>query len=388
MPFDMRRRVLPTPAALFRDAAGAPAGLWLDPSDFSAMYQDEEGTTPVTGAGDPVGLILDKSQGGLNALGAEEVTNGGFDTDTDWTKGTGWTIGSGVASCDGSQASPTNLYQTDVVTEGVWYQVTLDVTTTSGAWSLYIGNGHQTSSQTGSGSFSFVVRAVGDTRFIVNGSSTFIGSIDNISVRELPGNHAIQSVNNDYRPTLQQDGNGKWYLDFDGVDDYLQVSSLDLSGTDKVSIFAGIHKDSDAAQAMLLEYSADATTNNGAFNFRAPRTTSLGPYGVTMRGTLQTSPYTTNAQFNAPVSTLVTVLGDISGDSAIMRLDGEEWANATGDLGTGNFGNHTLYIGSRAGSSQFFNGRSYGLTVVGKQVTAAELSLSELHSARKAGISI
>jgi hypothetical protein len=30
--------------------------------------------------------------------GAELVTNGTFDTDSDWTKGTGWTISGGAAS--------------------------------------------------------------------------------------------------------------------------------------------------------------------------------------------------------------------------------------------------------------------------------------------------
>jgi hypothetical protein len=36
----------------------------IDPSDLSTMFQDTAGTTPVTSSGDPVGLILDKSQGG------------------------------------------------------------------------------------------------------------------------------------------------------------------------------------------------------------------------------------------------------------------------------------------------------------------------------------
>ena len=38
------------------------------------------------------------------------VTNGTFDTDSDWNKGTGWSIGSGVASCDGSQTTATSIY--------------------------------------------------------------------------------------------------------------------------------------------------------------------------------------------------------------------------------------------------------------------------------------
>lgn len=43
-------------------------GAWYDPSDLSTLFQDAAGTTPVTASGDPVGLVLDKSGNGNNAL--------------------------------------------------------------------------------------------------------------------------------------------------------------------------------------------------------------------------------------------------------------------------------------------------------------------------------
>lgn len=42
-------------------------GAWYDPSDLTTMFQDAAGTTPVTAAGQPVGLILDKSGNGYHA---------------------------------------------------------------------------------------------------------------------------------------------------------------------------------------------------------------------------------------------------------------------------------------------------------------------------------
>ena len=42
-------------------------GVWYDPSDLSTMFQDSAGTVPVTGVGQPVGLILDKSGRGNHA---------------------------------------------------------------------------------------------------------------------------------------------------------------------------------------------------------------------------------------------------------------------------------------------------------------------------------
>lgn len=44
-------------------------------------------------------------------LGGEEVTNGGFDADSDWSKGDGWSIAAGVAYSDGSQLASSGISQ-------------------------------------------------------------------------------------------------------------------------------------------------------------------------------------------------------------------------------------------------------------------------------------
>lgn len=56
-----------SPTSLF---AASEVGVWYDPSDFSTMFQDSAGTTPVTAVGDPVGKILDKSGNGKHATQA------------------------------------------------------------------------------------------------------------------------------------------------------------------------------------------------------------------------------------------------------------------------------------------------------------------------------
>lgn len=60
-----------TPADLF---TGGIDGVWFDPSDFTTMFQDEAGTVPVTGTGQNVRKILDKSGNG------HDMTTGGFST--------------------------------------------------------------------------------------------------------------------------------------------------------------------------------------------------------------------------------------------------------------------------------------------------------------------
>ena len=64
-------------------------GAWYDPSDYSTLFQDSAGTTPVTAVEQPVGLMLDKSKGLV--LGTELVTNGTFDDGT-----TGWAASPGA----------------------------------------------------------------------------------------------------------------------------------------------------------------------------------------------------------------------------------------------------------------------------------------------------
>ena len=55
--------------------------------------------------------------------GSEEVTNGSFATDTDWTKGTGWTISGGIASFSGSAIAQLSQSLTGI-TDGDTYEIT------------------------------------------------------------------------------------------------------------------------------------------------------------------------------------------------------------------------------------------------------------------------
>ena len=225
-------------------------GIWLDPADFSTLFQDAAGTTPVTAVGQPVGKILDKSG---------------------------------------------------------------------------------------------------------------------------RGNHATQSTGAS-RPTLQQDSNGLYYLSFDGTDDGMATPSINFTGTDKMTVWAGVRKLSDAAAGMVCELST-TSTNNGSFYLAAPVTANAN-YGFHSKGT-NPQPAQTGNSFASPHTSVTTGIGDISGDISSIRVNGTTITTSKLDQGTGNYGNYPLYIGRRGGTSLPFNGRIYQLIVRGAESNAGQIAAGE-----------
>lgn len=68
-----------SPGVIF--AAGEP-GFWYDPSDLSTLFQDAAGTTPVTAAGQSVGLVLDKSGRGNHATQSTSLSRPTYQVDS------------------------------------------------------------------------------------------------------------------------------------------------------------------------------------------------------------------------------------------------------------------------------------------------------------------
>jgi len=125
--------------------------------------------------------------------GPEITVNGDFDVDADWTKGTGWTISGGTANSDGTSQDP--IAQTMPTVVGNTYTVSFQITAiTGGAVRIYAYVG-------ASGTFTELgwYNTLGEHNvdFEFGGSnkiirfystsyvgSNFVGSIDNVSVRE------------------------------------------------------------------------------------------------------------------------------------------------------------------------------------------------------------
>ena len=127
-----------------------------------------------------------------DALGSELITNGGFDTDSDWLKNSGWTISGGTANTDGTINS--KIQQSNVATIGKTYKYSFDVLnssagTLSGRFRTGSGTVLPISSE---GTFSGYFVATSDNVNVTtlsDNSATF--SIDNVSVKEYLGQEVV-----------------------------------------------------------------------------------------------------------------------------------------------------------------------------------------------------
>ena len=115
-------------------------------------------------------------------LGSNLITNGTFDTDTAWTKGTGWSIGSGVASKSAGTAS--NFTQSVGVSGAVYY-AKADAVVTAGTIGAYPGSGTtQFGSTSATGTLAHAMKASG-TGIGVRGDASFAGNVDNATIKEI-----------------------------------------------------------------------------------------------------------------------------------------------------------------------------------------------------------
>ena len=181
------------------------------------------------------------------------------------------------------------------------------------------------------------------------------------------------------------------YLDIDGTDDNYVTSAINFTGTDKMTIWAGMRKLDDTTQ-VLCELSADhnanigsmyLTTGNDASSFYS--TTSRGSVGTNRN---QAGTFTTG-RYPAPDSAVISATHDIAGDLSRIRRNGSSDGaiDGTGDKGTGNFGNYPLYLFSRGGTTLRWKGHFYGLIIRGAATDATQLEQTEkLLNTRMGGI--
>lgn len=350
----------------------AAGGALYDPGDLTSLYQSRTGGS--TGAnGQPVGIMLDKSyMGGASAAAyiaarPELAVNGGFDADASWTKGAGWTIAGGVGVATASSA---DLSQA-VLTVGKWYRVTFDATVVSGTVTPKAGSGASGTavSATASG-VTAVLRAATTTSLIFTGS-TFTGTIDNISVKEIPGFHAL-APSDAARPVCTV-ASGLTYLAADGTDDWMNVfPALNLG--DAWWHVGGWRSDADSKRPFTVWSGLQGAVRSGNVN---------GEWQWMNSGSVQTKICTGN-----PAAINVLTIERASLTAIAGRYNAGGAASMTPFDNTG--GTHALALFSASNSSYSggLNGRFYGGAWASGSMSATERATLEAYAASLAGVTL
>ena len=129
----------------------------------------------------------------VEVTGVDLVTNGDFATDSDWTKGTGWTISGGTASAvsatgelsqTGINFDTSKIYRVGYVISGYSGSGGVKARLKGAVWNTGI-------LREGNGSFTETITSTGENFvFAFVTSSSFTGSIDNVSVMEVTAEDA------------------------------------------------------------------------------------------------------------------------------------------------------------------------------------------------------
>jgi len=202
---------------------------------------------------------------------------------------------------------------------------------------------------------------------------------------------AVNGINDEQlsfskRPSYNEGGGLSW-LAYDGIDDGTATAGIDFSGTDKMSVFAGVRR-IDATGRIIMELSPSINANAGSFYLASGTDAGFTAYSTLSRGSVNPGGSGAAGFSSAtnPSTDVVSVTHDISGDLSTMRVNGVAGTSGTGEKGAGNFGNYSLFTGARNASSIFFNGRNYGRTVIGKLASAPEIAAMEAYYALKSGV--
>jgi hypothetical protein len=163
------------------------------------------------------------------------------------------------------------------------------------------------------------------------------------------------------------------YLQFDGLDDSMSTNSIDFSAGDKMTVWAGVRKLSDANTGTVAQLSPSTSTNNGVFGLYVPfNTGASADYAWQSKGTIR---ITVNSSVSTgPATSVFTAIGNISAPLAQLRQNAIQIATSSASQGTGNFGNFALNIGEGAG---FLNGWLTSLIVRGAQSTQGQIEATE-----------
>jgi hypothetical protein len=174
------------------------------------------------------------------------------------------------------------------------------------------------------------------------------------------------------------------YIKPNGSNQFMVTNSINFSATDKMTVWQGVRKLSDAASfPVIVETSIRSTSQPGSFVIHAPFLSGTSSYYFNVEGTLSAAYIATT--FASPVTNVLSCGMDIAGAGIANELFPRVNAAVPtltingSSAGTGNFGNYPAYFYMRGGTSLPFGGHDYGSIARGAASTAAQITNGETY---------
>lgn len=291
---------------------------------------------------DPKGLLVSV------ASGLQEIAqNGSFSTDTLWTKGAGWTIGSGVATATGAISTAISQIPVLTIVPGQAYAVTYTITRSAGGLIPSIG-GQNGVERTASGTYREIIIAAASTPIAFTGNA-FTGTLDNVSVTE------AVSKNMALLPTSAYTINGTT----------LTFATAPASGVNNIDVRAPslLVGAASSAASLAQVYAANALTSQtaaatSATNAAISASSAAGYAAARNQWTFSTTttmanPGTANLRLDNAAFASVTAIAisDLSANVGNPDLSG--WISTWDDAGGSNRG--SIFIFKDNGNFAIYN---------------------------------
>lgn len=356
-------------------------GVWYDPSDVSALFQDADGTIPVTADGDPVGLMLDRRLplGSYTVFDPDRIDPGWTDNgDGSYTHS--GSLFSGIGMLSAFPGLPSRGLLSFTIDDSNGGNLVIRSIFGEPSTNLLL-NG-----EPGEYEIAYDLKGGEGIYFFPGSSPRWNGTISNISFRELPGNHASQAVSAS-RPIYRTDGTLHW-LEFDGVDDFLSVQPVDMSHTNQQVIYAGLRKEgADGSFRALIETGTNVNSTRGVL-ISAPSSDSDANYRIRANaGAGAENISSSTGSFSGVTTNVITGVHAPGVVGTRLSVDGQEVSSGLAANNNGNFENVAWTIGSRLGTTAFFLGRVYGMVVV-DNYAVSRVALAEQFLATKSGVTL
>ncbi len=244
-----------------------------------------------------------------------------------------------------------------------WYRcaITFTATAASNVMSIGISTSDNTSNYNGDGASGLYVWGA-DLRITAHASQT-IPYYQRIGA----GTAGVQDYNTTGPMTDGSTGTFPVYLAHPSSDNLYTTATMDFTGTDEKMILAGVLKIANGG--IILEDSISSSLNEGVNWLFAGDLAGAATDYISFRSK-GTASKNSDVTAIAPGVYAVGGYGKISTDDSTTTVNGVS-STVSLDQGTGNYGNFTLYVSSRGGTTLFFNGNIFYIVSVDGRATNA-----------------